>query len=77
MSKQQTLYFNNSKLYLITDELVEIHPNLIDHIQKNSQFFKISKTLKTDLPISKYKIQTTIDLEAARTCQTPRRVHPA
>jgi len=66
MSKQKTLYFNNnnSKLYLITDELVEIHPNLIDHIQKNSQFFKISKILKTDLPISKYKIQTTIDLEA-------------
>ena len=64
MSKQQTLYFNNNKLYLITDELVEINSSLIDHIQKNSQFFKISKTLKTDLPISKYKIQTTIDLEA-------------
>jgi len=64
MSKQQTLYFNNNKLYLITDELVEIDSNLIDHIQKNSQFFKISKTLKTDLSISKYKIQTTIDLES-------------
>ena len=75
MSKQHTLYFNNSnsKLYLITDELVEIHPNLIDHIQKNSQFFKISKTLKMDLPISKYKIQTTIDLEAQITPQpTPK-----
>lgn len=75
MSKQHTLYFNNnnSKLYLITDELVEINSGLIDHIQKNSQFFKISKTLKTDLPISKYKIQTTIDLEAQITPQpTPK-----
>jgi hypothetical protein len=64
MSKQQTLYFNNSKLYLITNELIEIHSNLIDYIQKNSHIFKIIKTLKSDLPISKYIIKTTIDLEA-------------
>ena len=63
MSKQQTLYFNNNKLYLITNELIEIHNNLIDYIHKNSNLFKIIKTLKSDLPISKYIIQTTIDLE--------------
>ena len=63
MSKQQTLYFNNNKLYLINDELIEIHSNLIDHIQKNSHLFKITKNLKSDLPISKLTIQTTTDLE--------------
>ena len=63
MSKQQTLYFNNSKLYLITDELIEINLKLIDYIQKNSNIFKIIKNLKSDLPISKNIIQTTIDLE--------------
>lgn len=63
MSKQQTLYFNNSKLYLITNELIEIHSNLINYIQKNSNIFKIVKTLKSDLPMSKYIIKTTIDLE--------------
>ena len=63
MSKQLTLYFNNSKLYLIANELIEININLIDHIQKNSHLFKIVKNIKTDLPISKYIIQTIIDLE--------------
>jgi len=63
MSKNQTLYFNNNKLYLISDELIEIHSNLIDHIQKNSHFFKIIKNLKFDLPISKNIIKTIIDLE--------------
>jgi len=61
--KNHTLYFNNNKLYLITDELIEIHSNLIDHIQKNSHLFKIVKNIKSEIPISKYMIQTTIDLE--------------
>jgi hypothetical protein len=45
------------------NELIEININLIDHIQKNSHLFKIVKNIKTDLPISKYIIQTIIDLE--------------
>lgn len=63
MSKQQTLYFNNNKLYLITNELIEIHSSLIDYIEKNSHLFKIITTLKSDLSISKYKIQSNVDLE--------------
>jgi hypothetical protein len=40
MYKNQTLYFNKNKLYLITDELIEVNINLIDYITKNSNYFK-------------------------------------